>query len=155
MALFPPVRRVPPIGLCLLFAAVLLLVGSVGPWADRAAEPSVSGTGHADGWLTLVAAVLAGLVVLGASRAGWRSRRPGIVIAVLAVLAAALIVVDLIDVTDYGSPMQVAALVDPGWGIYLALLGAVALGAGGLLAAAWPPGRSVAEPAVAPETSPS
>lgn len=83
----------------------LLVVGSLGPWADVA---------NRDGIITLVLAAVAALCL-------WRGLRLGVVLC--ATLALAVGLYDLLAVAD-------ADAVEAGWGLWTALAGGFLLAAG-------------------------
>jgi len=101
-------------------AVAILVVGSIGPWATIGSFTKNGLDG--DGIITLVLALVAGLTVLVSLARSRPSSR--VVLGICGVLALATTVIDVIDVsgTEAGS---VSASV--GWGLWLALAGAVLL----------------------------
>ncbi len=88
-----------------LAGVALLVVGSLGPWADVASR---------DGWITLALAGLAALAL-------WRRVRLAVV--ACATLALAVVLYDLLAIAD-------APAVGSGWGLWTALAGGLLLAAG-------------------------
>lgn len=106
-----------------LISAGALLLGSIGPWATATLlgiTVSVSGL-HGGGWVTLITA-LVGLVVLFdpriASRAGWLYRHRRGIWRTLLWISLVVCILNFASVENYG----LAGVVNPGWGLYLALI---------------------------------
>lgn len=122
----PPKPDKPPVALRAadlvlpLVAVVILIAGSLGPWA-KVAFLTKNGL-DGDGVITLVLALVAGLAVLVS---GVRSRPPSrVLLGICGVLALAVTVFDVIDVsgTEAGR-----ISVSVGWGLWVALLGSLVL----------------------------
>lgn len=88
-----------------LAGVALLVVGSLGPWADVA---------NRDGWITLGLAVVAALAL-------WRGVR--LLVVLCATLALTVVLYDLLAIAD-------APAVGSGWGLWTALAGGLVLAAG-------------------------
>ncbi len=111
------------IAVAALISAGALLLGSIGPWATATVlgiTVSVSGL-HGGGWVTLITA-LVGLVVLLdpriASRAGWLYRHRRGTWRTLLWISLVVCILNFTSVENYG----LAGVVNPGWGLYLALI---------------------------------
>jgi len=111
-------------------SALLALIGSAGKWVSASFNgeevKSVTGLGGGDGWLTLVAVLIAlGLMI------GWRQNRVrGLAIAA-AIMAAIAALFPLIYIIDPSSGAE--AIIEPdwsrGWGLWPAFCGSLALAA--------------------------
>jgi len=101
----------------------LMILGSFGPWARVLGIVSVNGTDGGDGWIVIVAAVIAGgLLILKQTKGlGWW---PVLVALLAAILAAAT---SLYDWTDLKHVADQTGLISAGWGIYLATIGSFSL----------------------------
>lgn len=106
-----------------------MVIGAFGPWASALGGAiTINGTsGGRDGWLLLVAAVIAALFLVGYASSGVASRLTGA--AIFGVLGGIICIVDLVDISNrtanlFGEDVQVT---HPAWGIYLGLAGAAAL----------------------------
>jgi len=113
--------------------AALIIVGSIGPWAKVGDITTVSGTEGGDGWLTMVAG---GLAVGMAIRAymkqyGWGA---GLACGIVGGLAAIICLIDIGNISNVADTFG-GSLIDPGWGIYVALLGSLSLAIGGIVLA--------------------
>lgn len=103
-----------------LAGAALLALGSIGPWATIASFTTNGLEG--DGVITLVLAIVAALVVLVARA---RSRLPSrIALGICGVLALTVAVIDVVDVSGTKAGSLSASV---GWGLWVALAGAVIL----------------------------
>jgi hypothetical protein len=129
-------------------SAVVMVLGAFGPWARILGIVSVNGT-DGDGWIVIVAALIAvGLIVL-------RQRRklvglwPVLVALLTAMLAAATVIYDW---TDLNGVADRTGLVEARWGIYVATIGScsLVLACVGLLLER---PRAVEEPAAPPAAS--
>jgi hypothetical protein len=105
-----------------------LIIGSIGPWATASlAGVTASKNGlDGDGAITLVLALVAG-ALLAAHALGRLGRAAPIAVTVLSAIALIVCIVDLIDTS--GSKLGIDT--SPGWGLWLATVGAA-----GMLAAA-------------------
>ena len=111
----PPAAGRPPAFWCAIAAACLMILGGLGPWATALRLVDVSGT-EGDGWIVIGAAVVAGGVLFASPRDA------GPVVGLLAGIGGAIVaVVDLNDVNSHGR------LIQPGWGVYMALLSSATL----------------------------
>jgi hypothetical protein len=116
----------PPTTAAAIGGLVLLAIGSIGPWATILGV-SVAGT-RGDGKLTLGLAIFAALMLAAQRRLPAAQHRLPVALAFLATLVAAIVAgYDLADiertvnwVTIFG--VQAASA---GWGLYVAVLGAV------------------------------
>jgi hypothetical protein len=110
---------------------ILLLAGSVAPWATIAAgtfSRDVSGLrGNGPGVLTLVIGVTSGVLLCV-----WLFERGVALPAVAAIVACAAGVVAIVHVADpgLGSTIPPSLDVEPAWGAWAVLAGSVLLGAG-------------------------
>lgn len=102
-------------------ATVLVVVGSLSTWA-KAGGHSYAGTAANAGKSTLIAAIVAGVLVLAATWLGWRWL--SIVAAIPAAIAAAISAYRLADVANFVQGEHDATA---GWGIWLATIAAIAL----------------------------
>jgi len=114
-----------------LLSAVLLIVGSFGPWATALNIVSISGT-HGDGWIVIAIAAFAITMLWRHARTGTRG---AIVWVTLAGVGSAIIgLVDRSDIANKGSGDllgQHVTLVRPAWGIYMVIVASIALAATG------------------------
>lgn len=111
-----------------------MLIGGFGPWAKVFGLVTISGTDDGgDGWIVIVAAAIGAVSLFLWQR---RSRRWLILAVVAAGAALATTIYDRIDLerTTEGG-LDVGSLVDPGWGIYVAMIGSASLAAAA--AAGW------------------
>ena len=104
-----------------LVAAVLVVVGCFSTWATVRGL-SFSGTDANAGKSTLVAAIVAGALVLLATAVGWRWL--SIVAAIPAAIAAAMSSYRLADIANF---VQGATDAKASWGIWLTTISAIAL----------------------------
>jgi hypothetical protein len=104
-----------------VIAAVLVVVGSVSTWATVRGV-SFSGTDANAGKTTLIAAAIAALLLVIATRTGWRWL--SIVAAIPAGIAAAISCYRLADIANF---VQGAPGADASWGIWLTVISAVVL----------------------------
>jgi hypothetical protein len=110
-----------------LVSAVVMVIGAFGPWAKVLGLVTVNGTDDGgDGWVVIVAAVL-GIVALLLWR--MRSRRWLILSVIAGAAGLATAVYDRIDIEGTTDGVDVGALVDAGWGIYVAMIGSASLAA--------------------------
>jgi hypothetical protein len=102
-------------------AAVLVVVGCVSTWATVRGV-SFSGTDANAGKSTLIAAVISAVLLLIATRTGWRWL--SIVAAIPAAIAAAISTYRLADIANFvqGAPGATAS-----WGIWLATISSILL----------------------------
>jgi hypothetical protein len=114
-----------------LLSAVLLVVGSFGPWATALNIVSISGT-HGDGWIVIAIAAFAIAMLWRHAKTGTRG---SVVWVILAGIGSAIIgLVDRSDIAHKGSGDllgQHVTLVRPAWGIYMVIGAAIALAATG------------------------
>jgi hypothetical protein len=105
-----------------MLAAVVLAIGSFGPWAQvtifgiTATKNGISG----DGVITLILAIIAAALLALCIRQP--SKGLAIATILVGVIAAATSLYDLITISNAYS-----GIVSPGWGLYLAAIGSVAL----------------------------
>lgn len=104
-----------------LVAAVLVVVGCVSTWA-KVQGVSFTGTDANAGKSTLVAAIVAGLLVLVATGLGWRWL--SVVAAIPAGIAAAIASYRLADIANFVQGRNDATAA---WGVWLATIAAIAL----------------------------
>jgi MYXO-CTERM domain-containing protein len=100
-----------------------MLLGGFGPWARVFGFVSVSGTDAGDGWFVVLAALLAGGLIIFRQRrrlATWP-----VVVALLAALIA--LAVAIYDWTDLNHIADRTGIVSPGWGIYVSTLASASL----------------------------
>ena len=108
-----------------LVSAVVMVIGSFGPWAKVLGVLTVNGTDDGgDGWVVIVAAAI-GVVALFLWRA--RSNRWLLLTVVAAAAALATTIYDRIDLEGTTNGVDVGALVDASWGIYVAMIGSASL----------------------------
>ncbi len=111
-----------------LGACVALVVGAFGTWIDQSLtlgsvslERSLSGTsGGRDGVVVIVLALIAAALVAAGLRGGARALWPPITAGILGLLALATVVADIADIADKRT-------LSAGWGIWLDLMAALAL----------------------------
>jgi hypothetical protein len=102
-----------------------MVVGAFGPWAtiDRL-DVSVDGTDSGkDGWLVVGAAGVALLFL--AIYVAVRRRWPAVLTLLAGCAAAAVAAYDIADIQHVTTGLD--SLIDPGWGIYVALAGSISL----------------------------
>jgi hypothetical protein len=126
----PPVGPAPNLWWAVPAAALLAFIGCAGKWVAASFNgdevKSETGLTGGDGWLTLIAVLIAlGLMI------GWRQNRlRGLAIAA-AILAAIAALFPLIYIIDPSSGAE--AIIQPdwtrGWGLWPAFLGSLALAA--------------------------
>jgi hypothetical protein len=111
---------------------VAMVVGAFGPWARVLGFITVHGTdGGADGWLVIGAAALAAVMLFLHTRAPARWQ---LVVSLLAGLAGASIAgYDIIDISSVASGPFGSAIIETGWGIYVALIGSLSLAAASIV----------------------
>ena len=121
-------------------AAVLVVVGCIGPWATVRGV-SFSGTAANAGKTTLIAAAITALLLVIATRTGWRWL--SIVAAIPAAIAAAISSYRLADIANFvqGAPGATAS-----WGIWLATISSIVLVALCLVHAFVPKAQTVEAP---------
>ena len=131
--------------------ALALAAGAIGPWASVFGLISIGPTASAE--VSLV--VFGGIAVLVASAAtGRRLRAASITIGILALAEAGYALVKVVGIRNDN---EFGQLVQPGWGLYLTIIAAIALIASTFVVKPLPapavePTTSVAPP-VAPTTS--
>jgi hypothetical protein len=104
-----------------VIAAVLVVVGCLSTWATVRGV-SFSGTDANAGKSTLIAAVIAALLILIATRTGWRWL--SIIATIPAAIAAAISSYRLADIANF---VQGAPGADASWGIWLTVISAIVL----------------------------
>ncbi len=104
-----------------VIAAVLVVVGSVSTWATVRGV-SFSGTDANAGKSTLIAAVIAALLLVLATGTGWRWL--SIVATIPAAIAVAISSYRLADIANF---VQGAPGAEASWGIWLTVLSAIVL----------------------------
>lgn len=100
-----------------LAAIGLVVIGAAGPWVTLGSFSK--GGLEGDGVITLVLALVAAGVLLLAHFRGRRA--PVVVVGICGLLALAIAIIDIADVQDAGFGASV------GWGLWLTLVGAIAL----------------------------
>jgi len=122
----------PPVFWAVPAAVLALIVGSIGSWVT--VEVSAFGTGFSqslggldeggDGWLTLLAAVIAGALL-----AIWVFERSVVLPVVAAVISGVATLIALYHLADPSTGEDLPAVVDinPGWGVWVAFLSALGL----------------------------
>ena len=114
-----------PFLLASMGAALIAVIGSIGPWASLG-PLETTGTEGGDGWIVIVCVALAaGLLWLGNSNV---KRWPFVTACVLASLALLIGVIDYADANDKA--------LEVGWGLVLVLIGSLALAVLSLVAMA-------------------
>jgi hypothetical protein len=103
-------------------SAAVAVLGSFGPWAKVLGIISVNGT-DGDGWLVIVATLVAVALVILRERRGLRVWSL-ILAAVAGGVGAATAIYDWTDLSRVADEL---GIVDAGWGIYLATFGSVSL----------------------------
>jgi hypothetical protein len=110
-----------------VIAAAAMIIGGFGPWATALGLVSVNGT-HGDGWFVIIAGC-AGLAGLWLATQPGRGAGPLMGAALAGAVGAAVAIYDYVRLESletkfFGEQVDV---VDPAWGIYLAILGGIAL----------------------------
>jgi hypothetical protein len=110
-----------------LASVVVMAIGAFGPWAKILNLVTVNGTDESgDGWIVIGAAIV-GAIALALWRAQGRNW-----LALAAVAAAAALATTIYDRVDLErtttNGVNVGALIDAGWGIYVAMIGSLSLG---------------------------
>lgn len=125
-------ESVNPVGYIVAWiASVVIMVGSVAPWATSGFF-SLPGT-QADGMYTLALGAIAAVVLL--IKAANQSRWPLIVAVVTGILCGLIAVIDLIRASSLISAEdQQSGIVSIGWGMWMTLVGAVLLVVGCIVA---------------------
>jgi hypothetical protein len=117
-------RSVLTAGACL----VPMLVGAFGPWAKVLGIATIHGTDNGkDGWVVVGAAGVAAVFLL--MIALWQRRWLGLLPLLAGGVAAATSAYDVTDINRFGGGNIASAQ----WGVYIALVGSVAL----MLASIW------------------
>lgn len=120
------------ISLAIIAAAtcVLVVIGSLAPWATAGGRSANGTADGADGVITMILAILAVATVAATVYLG--AGVPRIVVQwATVILGLALVVIGIIDVQDVNS----GDVVSVGWGLWLVLVSGVALTAAGVLLA--------------------
>jgi hypothetical protein len=107
-----------------LASAGVMVLGSIGPWVELRGVVVIRGTddGH-DGWVVIVAAAVGVVAFLLAGRA-----RSWLLLAVLAAgVGLATTIYDRIDLEKTVGGIDVGQFLDPGWGLYVAMVGSASL----------------------------
>jgi hypothetical protein len=145
--------------IAMVVGALVLAVGSIGPWAEISAgffSQSVNGT-DGDGTITLVAAIL--ILVIAVVTASTNAKSGLVVIALLAaMIAGGTGIIDAIDVRNRASDLaDVTRFADAhvGWGLWATIGGAAVALVGAFLRARELAGTTVhpLPPGVQPPTS--
>jgi hypothetical protein len=106
-----------------------MAIGAFGPWA-RAFIVTVSGL-DGDGWIVLIAAIVAGVMLYLYARGSRRNMVLLGVAALMGVAALATVIYDGKDIfgtqTDEGGFFEGEDLITPGWGIVMAGLASASL----------------------------
>ena len=117
----------PRVPMAVLVLALLVFIGSFGPWAVADEFGISAGGTDGDGSITLVLALIA------AAPAAWKLFRGGArrwvtwVSAVAFALAAIIGIIDLIDINNLDEEAQAADIsLSPGWGLIVVLIGSLA-----------------------------
>jgi hypothetical protein len=114
-----------------------MVLGSMGPWVKLGGHVIINGTddGH-DGWVVIGAAAVGAVAFLL-----WTKARSWLILAVLAAgVGLATTIYDRIDLEGTVDGIDVGLFFDPGWGIYVAMIGSASLAAAGV--AGWIVSRS-------------
>jgi hypothetical protein len=122
-------------------ASLAMIIGGVGPWATAYGVLSLSGTSM-HGWRSVTVGVV-GLAMLGLHQVRG-VRLPLIVAGIAGALGAMQAIATLAKIDSDGALTvlgQQYRYLDPAWGLYLVLAGAVALVCSAA-ALAWRPGRA-------------
>jgi hypothetical protein len=110
-----------------LASVVVMVIGAFGPWAKILGLITVNGTDESgDGWIVIGAAIVGAIAF-----ALWRAQgRNWLALAALAAAAAlATTIYDRVDLErTTANGVNVGALIDAGWGIYVAMIGSLSLG---------------------------
>ena len=111
-----------------LVGAVLVVIGSIGPWGTVASS-SVGGL-DGDGWITLVLAVLAGALYAGVFTPARVARVVRWVPLPFALLALLVATIDVVDISSTSSEFSDQFSDDVftlsvGWGLWLVLAGSI------------------------------
>lgn len=148
-------KKASPGPIVMIAGAVVIAIGSVLPWASvtvQAVERSIGGL-DGDGVLTLVGAVLIALAALVWLTGRGSARIVGII---LAALAGAIAVYDLVNINDTAKDLSVVsegfAEASAGIGIWIVVAGAVIALIGGFLPGtkAAPSGAQPSQPVAQP-----
>lgn len=119
-------RNRPALFWIIALAGVLMIVGGFGPWATALNFISVNGT-RGDGWYVIVGGVVVLLLLwLHVSR---RARWPLVLIVFAGGIAAAIAGSDLHDLNSNATSDffgQQVKVVDPAWGVYMAIIASTA-----------------------------
>jgi peptidoglycan/LPS O-acetylase OafA/YrhL len=115
-----------------LIAVGLMIIGAIGPWVTVDRVDFSEGGLDSDGIITLVLALIAGIVLVVFR--GREKRVHRIIVGVCGALALIIAIIDIADVngTDLGFPGIEAAV---GWGLWLTLIASALLLVGAVLAA--------------------
>lgn len=108
-----------------LVSAIVMVIGSFGPWAKVLGLITVNGTDDGgDGWVVIVAAAVGAVALLL-----WRvrSRRWLILTVIAAAAGLATTIYDRVDLEGTTDGLDVGSLVDAAWGIYVAMIGSASL----------------------------
>lgn len=114
-----------------LASAIVMVIGSFGPWAKVFGLVSISGTdGGGDGWIVIGAAAVGAIALFL-----WRVRsRRWLILAVIAAGAAlATTIYDRVDLESSVDGIDIGQLADAGWGIYVAMIGSASLAVAGVV----------------------
>lgn len=115
-----------------LISAVVMIIGSFGPWAKVLGLITVNGTDDGgDGWVVIVAAAV-GAVAFVLWRV--RSRRWLILTVIAAAAGLATTIYDRIDLEGTTEGIDIGSLVDAAWGIYVAMIGSASLAVAAIVA---------------------
>ena len=108
-----------------LASLLLMVIGAVGPWA-KVLGITIDGTDDGkDGWIVLVAAIIAGVVVL--IQVLTHRRWLAVVPLLAGLVGGATAAYDVSDINSLASGSLGGVLVSTEWGIYIALIGSVSL----------------------------
>jgi hypothetical protein len=103
-------------------AGVVMIVGSLTPWANFLGFASASGLAVGFGWVALLCGIVVLVLTRESSSLGRRARRSAVLLGlgVVCVLDCVLVIL--------GAPhSQYGAAISPAWGVFLTLLGAIAV----------------------------
>ena len=114
-----------------LASAALMVIAGFAPWATALDTISVSGT-DGDGWFVIVGGAIAGALLWRHARSGARGLAIGA--AVIGALCTLIALYDLSDVNDVADAAGLGSVIDPGWGLYLAIVASVSLTAASVVA---------------------
>ncbi len=114
-----------------LASAALMVVGGFAPWATALDTINVAGT-EGDGWFVILGGAIAGALLWRHARVGARGLALGA--AVIGVLCTLITLYDLSDVNKVADAAGLGSVIDPAWGLYLAIVASASLTASAVAA---------------------